>query len=598
VPSDASAGAPDGTGSPPPLVVRVLPDPPAIAKTFDYTVPAGMAGEVRVGSVVRVNLHGRRVGAWVVAVGVEPPAGVTLAPIAKVTGWGPGPELIELADWGAWRWAGRPAQLLRTASPDTAVRVLPPARPRRSAPTGPEDPLAAEALAAVRAVVRLPPDADTYGIVLAAAGLGNALVLVPSASGARHLALRLGRAGIATALVPRDWAQARAGATVIGTRAGAFAPVADLAAVVVLDEHDERWQQERAPTWHARDVAVERARRAGVPCVLASPTPSLEALAWGRLVVPSRSVEREGWPRVDVVDRRQEDIGRAGLFSPRLVHALRGGGRVVCVLNRKGRAGLLACVRCGETARCERCDAAVSVDPDDQLVCRRCGTSRPQVCSSCGGTGFKNLRPGVARVREELEALARRPVVEISAGSESAGADGGRPSPVPTAEVFVGTEAALHRLASADVVAFLDFDQELLAPRYRAAEEALALLVLASRLLGGRQGSGRLLIQTRLPHHEVVQAALLGDPARVAAAELARRQLLGYPPLGALATVSGAGAPEFMARLGSPPGVQALGPSDGQWLLRADEHAPLLDALAATPRPPGRLRIAVDPLRP
>ncbi len=490
----------------------MLPDPPAIAKTFDYSVPETMAGDVRVGTMVRVNLQGRRVGAWVVELGVEPPPGVTLAPLAKVTGWGPAPDLIELADWGAWRWAGRPAQLLRTASPDTAVRVLPPARPPRSAPTGPVDTLAAEAVGAGRAVVRLPPDADTYGLVLAAAGLGNALILVPSARGARHLALRLGRAGIATALVPRDWAQARAGATVIGTRAGAFAPVADLAAVVVLDEHDERWQQERAPTWHARDVAVERARRAGVPCLLVSPTPSLEALAWGRLVTPSRSVEREGWPVVDVIDRRQEDIGRAGLFSPHLVQALRGGGRVVCVLNRKGRAGLLACVRCGETARCERCDAAVAVDADDQLVCRRCGTVRPQVCLSCGGTGFKNLRPGVARVREELEALARRPVVEISAGSEAAGSDGGRPTPVPGVGVFVGTEAALHRLDSADVVAFLDFDQELLAPRYRAAEEALALLVLASRLLGGRRGSGRLLIQTRLPHHEVVQAASAGGP--------------------------------------------------------------------------------------
>ncbi len=194
--------------------------------------------------------------------------------------------------------------------------------------------------------------------------------------------------------------------------------------------------------------------------------------------------------------------------------------------------------------------------------------------------------------------LARRPVAEISAGPDGAGTDPSGPGPLPAAEVFVGTEAALHRLESADVVAFLDFDQELLAPRYRAAEEALALLVLASRLLGGRRGSGRLLIQTRLPHHEVVQAALLGDPARVAGAELARRRLLRYPPMGALATVSGAGAPEFMARLGVPAGVEVLGPSDGQWLLRADEHAPLLDAVAATARPAGRLRIAVDPLRP
>ena len=322
--------------------------------------------------------------------------------------------------------------------------------------------------------------------------------------------------------------------------------------------------------------------------MLASPVPTLEALGWGTLVAPSRQVERDGWPVVDVVDRREEDIGRSGLFSPRLVQALRGPGRVVCVLNRKGRAGLLACVRCGETARCERCDAAVATDAEDRFACRRCGTVRPQVCLSCGGTGFKNLRPGVARVREELEALVRAPVTEISATTDDV--DG-------QARVVIGTEAALHRLESADVVAFLDFDQELLAPRYRAAEEAMALLSLAARLLGGRRGSGRLVLQTRLPHHEVVQAALLGDPARVAAAELERRRLLRFPPLGALATVSGAGAEAFMARLGAPDGVEVLGPSDGQWLLRADEHGPLLDALAATPRPAGRLRIAVDPLR-
>ena len=250
-------------------VVRVRPDQPAIAKTFDYLVPPSMDDQVRVGTLVRVALHGRRVGAWVVATDVEPPPGMALAPLAKVTGWGPTPDLVELADWASWRWAGRPAQLLRTASPDQAVRVLPAARVRAAPVSGPTDALAAEALGNGRAVVRLAPTADLYPLVLAAAALGNALVLVPSARRARHLALRLGRAGIGTAVLPHEWAQARAGATVIGTRAAAWAPVRDLAAVVVLDEHDERWQQESAPTWHARDVAIERARRAGVPCVLA-----------------------------------------------------------------------------------------------------------------------------------------------------------------------------------------------------------------------------------------------------------------------------------------------------------------------------------------
>ena len=89
-----------------------------------------------------------------------------------------------------------------------------------------------------------------------------------------------------------------AGATVVGTRAAAWAPVGNLAAIVVLDEHDEAHQQEQAPTWHARDVAIERARRAGVPCLLTSPCPTQEALSWGRLLQPPRVRERAGWPTV------------------------------------------------------------------------------------------------------------------------------------------------------------------------------------------------------------------------------------------------------------------------------------------------------------
>ena len=453
------------------------------------------------------------------------------------------------------------------------------------------DELLSEAFAVERAVLRLPPAGDPYPVALAAAARGNALVLCPSADGARHLGLRLRRAGLPVAIMPRDWAAARAGATVVGSRAAAWAPVRDLAAVVVLDEHDESWQQEQAPTWNAREVAAERARRAGVPCVLVSAMPSLEAQQWGTTIAPSRAAERDGWPKVDVIDRRHDDPGRAGLFSERLVTVLRSGARVLCVLNRKGRSRLMACTSCGEVAHCERCESSVVLSDDGTFDCRRCGAVRPPTCLACGGTTFKNLRAGVTRVREELEALARTPVVEVTGDT--------RDHALAEARVYVGTEAVLHQLDSADVVAFLDFDQELLAPRYRAAEEALALLVRAGRLVGGRRGDGRVLVQTRLPGHEVVQAALLADPARVAAAEADRRALMRFPPVTALAAISGVAAPAFVAALqgSAVPGLEVLGPSDGQWLVRADRHATLLDALAATPRPPGRLRVAVDPLR-
>lgn len=574
-------------------MVRVLPDQPAIDKRFDYLVPDSLGDQVRVGSQVRVELHGRRVGAWVVEDGAAPPPGVTLKAVAKVTGWGPTPELIELATWASWRWAGRAASFLRTASPERAVRNLPAVRARTHPVSGVVDEVVTAAFAHERAVLRLPPVADGYEVALAAAGRGHALVLVPSVAAAAHLALRLRRAGVEVANHPRDWAKARAGATVVGTRAAAWAPVIDLAAVVVLDEHDEGWQQEQAPTWHARDVAIERARRAGAPCVVVSPMPSLEALGWGRLVTTDRNHERAGWPIVDVVDRRDDPPG-SGLFSDRLARALHDGGRVVCVLNRKGRARLLACARCGELARCERCAAAVSQVVDGEagtasLVCGQCQAARPTVCLACGGTKLKTLRAGVTRVREELEALARTPVVEVT--GETAG------DKLPDARVYVGTEAVLHQVPGAEVVAFLDFDQELLAPRYRAAEEAMALVVRAARLVGGRADGGRVLLQTRTPDHEVIQSALLADPDRLTEAERRRRQLLRFPPLTAMAVVSGPSAPAFMEGFGQPADVQVMGPADGRWLLRADTHPPLLDALSATPRPGGRLRIEVDPLR-
>ena len=563
---------------------------PALGRAFDYLVPDGMDGRVGVGSLVRITLHGRRVGGWVIGLDSTPPDGTVLQPLSKVTGWGPPPDLVDLADWAAHRWAGRPVAFLRTASPPRAVTGVPDAwTPSHPVPTT-GDQLAEAAFSTngvwQPTVLRLAPGADRFPLVLSACRRGDALVLLPSVGDAESLGVRLRRAGVPVAVMPDEWAQARGGATVVGARSAAWAPVVDLAAVLVLDEHDEAYKQEQTPAWHARDVVVERARRAGVPCVLASPCPSLEALEAGRLVTQPRSVEREGWPIVDVIDRRQDEPGRAGLYSPRLVELMRGGGRVLCVLNRKGRARLLACAACGEMAGCERCGAALGQTEPGTLTCLRCDLSRPTVCAACGGTRMKLLRVGVTRAAEELAALARTEVVEVTGESV--------PGSLSEARIYVGTEAVLHQVPQADVVAFLDLDQELLAPRYRAAEEALALLARASRILGGRRRDGRLVLQTRLPEHEVVQAALHADPSRVSAAERQRRRILGYPPSTAMAAVSGAAADEYVLGV---EGVDLLGPRDGTWLLRAPDHATLLSALEQAPRPAGRLRLDVDPLR-
>lgn len=545
--------------------------------------------------MVRISLQGRRVGGWVVDADVTPPPGVSVRPLSHVTGWGPGADIVALAAWAAWRWAGTRAALMRTASPEFAVRTLPlPSiadtdRLRSlwatEAETSNLGSVMGDAVGAGRAIVRLPPAADVLGPILAVAALGPCLVVAPTVTQASALGRRLRALGVPVAEVPREWPQAAAGVSVvIGARGAVWAPCPDLAGVVVVDGHDEGLQQEQTPSWNAWVVALERARRAGVPCVVISGCPTVELLEWSRarVVLPDRATERAGWAALEILDLSRQDR-RLGLYSSRLVNLVRAGGRVVCVLNRKGRVRLLACGTCDQLVRCERCGAAVSL-ADDQLLCARCGATRPKLCLACGSTRMKALRIGVTRVREELEHLAGRPVGEVTADTDAIGDEA----------VVVGTEAVLRRLPATDAVAFLDFDQELLAPRYRAAEEAMVLLALASRLVGGRSRAGRVLVQTRIAQHEVLTAALRADPGRLASHEAPLRRLLSLPPATSVALVSGPGAAEYVNGLH---GVEVLGPNHDRWLVKAPDHASLADALAATARPRERLRVEVDPRR-
>lgn len=619
-PSDVPAsGEEPGTTSssidPNAEVVRVLPDVRAMRDAFDYAVPTGLAGTIERGTVVDVELAGRRLRGWVVDTGVIPPDNVSLREVRRIRSVGPDPSVVALTAWGAWRYCGARTALLGTAT--APVRVT--SQPRSGPDTQPAHTDAARragitlsqhygaGLDAVFTdavtVLRLAPGTDSYPVVAAAAGLGPVLVVTPSYRQADEVLRRLGSDGRKAVGMPRGWAAARSGGvSVVGTRVAAWAPCRPLTAVVVLDEHDEGHFQEHSPTWHARTVAIERARAAGVPCVLVSPSPSLEALSLAPVVAEPRATERAGWPIVDVVDQRYEDPLRSGLISERLADLARGPGRVLCVLNRKGRARLLACNGCSDLVRCGQCGSAVGQDASGDLVCTACGDRRPPVCLSCGRTSLRAVRRGVSRLRDDLEVLIGEPVAELTGSGHGS---------QPSTRVVVGTTAALHQMDRADVVAFCDFDQELLVPRYRAAEQAMALIVMAARLVhppgtgsstrahtGSGTGTiGRLLVQTSVPDHPVLEAARHGNPSLFATGEMERRIELGWPPATAMALVSGAAAAPFIDGLVRGPDIEVLGPVDDRWIVRAPDHTALCDALAATPRPAGRLRIEVDPLR-
>jgi primosomal protein N' (replication factor Y) len=558
-----------------------------------------MVDAIRVGTIVRIPLHGRRVRGWVVAESVTPETDVDrLLPIAKVVGAGPPPELLELGRWTARRWVGSEVALFRAASPPNAVREPWPARTVYATPPG----FAVE-------VVAFPPAADRRDLIAQhLAAQGSSLVLVPE--GARLGALvrdleRRGRrvlvlgAGLDDAARTRAWSLSRGGdVVVVGGRTAVWAPVPDLAAVVVLDEADEAYQEERNPTWHARDVVVERARRVGAPVALVGPVPSPEAQVLAASVTrPSTTVERAGWPLVEIVDLRAEPPGH-GLLTDRLAQALRrtvdAGDRAVCVLNRKGRARLLTCAACSTIAACERCDAAVIESAAGELTCPRCATARPMICLACHHTKLRASRLGVQKLRDALAALLpRTEIAWLDASVVEA----------PDAPVIVGTEAVLHRVAPR-LAAFLDVDQELFAHRVRANQQAATLVARAARVVGARARGGRMLLQTHHPDHPVLEWALHADPSTVMTSERERRELLGYPPFAAVAELSGEADAVRTALDAVPPTVRVLGPAEqgsglAALVFAADPDA-LADGLAAAARvgrAVGRLRIAVDPPR-
>ncbi len=484
-------------------VCRVVPDVTAIDRPFDYAVPDALARRVAPGAVVRVMLHGRRVRGWVVAddVAVDGRAAESLLDVLSVVSEGPPPDVVDLAAWIAWRWCGPRVAVLRSAS---APNVVPP--DERAAVPLPPPAEAAGTRPSVR-VLRRPPLADRRALVASmCSDTGSTIVVVADADRARTLASYLRAEQHAVAFLhsatsdaerTSAWRVARRGdVVVVGGRIAALAPVPDLRAAVLVDDADESLQEERAPTWHAREVLRERARRACASFTIVSPAPTVEAATIaGEVDVPPPDVERAGWPRVQVVDRRDEPPG-AGLLSAALADALRASsGLSVCVLNRRGRVRVLACPSCRHVLRWDRVD------------------ERPLVCPECGATRLRTVRAGVTRVGEELAALLPgRRVVDVDAATTA----------VPDADIVIGTEAALHRAEIRRrlpaLVAYLDLDQELLAPRYRAATQAHWLVTRGAQLLASRpRTQTRILLQTRMPDDVVVRALVDARPDLVVA---------------------------------------------------------------------------------
>jgi len=484
-----------------------------------------------------------------------------------------------------------------------------------------------------------------------AAGRG-ALVLVPEIALTPQLAARFrARFGddvavLHSALPPRErlaaWRQLRAGEVgiALGARSAVFAPVHALGVVVVDEEHDPSFKQEEGVRYHARDLAVVRAQRAGAIAILGSATPSLESahnVARGRftrLALPERATPRP-LPDVTVVDLRRHPPGPDGLLSAPLAEALgaalAAGEQSILFLNRRGFSTVLLCHACGHVVRCPSCAVSMTYHRGrSRLVCHYCGRVQhvPERCPSCSSTRLERMGAGTERVEAIIrERYPDARVARLDRDTAGAGpaAGGGLQAILARMhageiDVLVGTQMVTkgHDFPGVTLVGVLRPDQTMNLPDFRAAERTFQLIEQVAGRAGRGDRPGRVVIQTYDPEHPSIVAAATHDYDGFAREELAAREETGYPPYarmialridcrdGAKARAAASLAAEAARRAG--PDVTVRGPAEAPlamlrgrarwqvWLSSRDRAAvaAAARAAAAAVRPTGDLRLAVD----
>lgn len=349
----------------------------------------------------------------------------------------------------------------------------------------------------------------------------------------------------------QDYLRAMSGQAklVIGTRLAVFTPMDDVGLIVVDEEHDGSFKQDNELRYHARDLAVWRAKQGGCPIILGSATPSLESWhkaqsgAYRLLQLTERAHTAAQLPQVDILN-----VGRLKLdngFSPQALQLLKqnfeAGGMSLVYLNRRGFAPALFCGDCGHTFGCPNCSAKMVLHQRArQLRCHHCDHREPipYKCPDCGNQDLTAVGHGTQRVEETLRTfLPKAAVVRVdrdSTAHKNDWADLYRRIADNKIDILVGTQmlAKGHDFARLNLVIVLNADGSLYSADFRAPERLFAELMQVSGRAGRADKPGKVLIQTQLPEHPVFAAVKAQDYAVFAENELNERQMFAMPPFG------------------------------------------------------------------
>jgi primosomal protein N' (replication factor Y) (superfamily II helicase) len=345
-------------------------------------------------------------------------------------------------------------------------------------------------------------------------------------------------------------------AVVVGARSALFLPFPDLGLVVVDEEHETAFKQEDGVIYHARDMAVVRARFCSAPAMLVSATPSLETVAnveagrYRRISLPTRH-GGAALPAVAAVDLRATPPERGQFLAPPLIEAVQAtlarGEQAMLFLNRRGYAPLTLCRHCGHRMACPNCTAwLVEHRTRRRLQCHHCGHAIPipDACPACAATNsLTPVGPGVERITEEAAArfpTARRLVMasDTMPGPEAAAA-AARAIEAQEIDLIVGTQIVAKgwHFPHLTLVGVVDADLGLAGGDLRAAERTVQLLHQVAGRAGRAEAPGRVLLQTYAPEHPVMEALVAGDLEAFMAREAAQRRPGHWPPYGRLAAL-------------------------------------------------------------
>ena len=355
------------------------------------------------------------------------------------------------------------------------------------------------------------------------------------------------------------WRRIRRGEAraVVGTRSAVFAPVSNLALIIVDEEQDSSYKQEETPRYHARDVAVMRAKFSDAVAVLGSATPSLESYANAKkgryqLVEMPDRVEKRPLPEIELVDMRQEfqETGKETVISRKLIEEiglrLERKEQAMVLLNRRGYSPVVLCRTCGKKLECQNCAIALTHHKiKRRMECHYCGFMAPvpKTCAACGSEYVFFLGTGSEKLEELLHGLfpqariARldRDTVRNHADFERAlnALDAGE------LDLLVGTQmiAKGHDIHGVTLVGVVGADMALGLPDFRAAERTFQLLTQVAGRAGRGEIPGKVVLQTYFPEHYAVQYAAHHDFAGFYEKELRFRSWMHYPPYSSLANV-------------------------------------------------------------